>query len=103
MDLDALIPIVAIFFVIGVPVMSIAAHFVLRPLIRDLTGAIKGGRQAEEESLERRLSRVEDMLLDQNRQIDQLIDAELFRRRLEAGELELADQAAQTVDAERQP
>ena len=81
-----LIPLFAIFFVIGVPVMSIAAHFVLRPLIRDLTGAIKGGREEEKESLERRLSRVEDVLLDQSRQIDQLIDAELFRRRLEGSE-----------------
>jgi hypothetical protein len=86
MDFALLIPLLGIFFIIGVPIMSVAAHFVLRPLIRDLTGAIKGDRQNEEESLERRLSRVEEMLLDQNRQIDQLVDAELFRRRLEAGE-----------------
>ena len=32
-----LIPILAIVFVIGVPVTALAAHFVLRPLVRDIT------------------------------------------------------------------
>lgn len=83
MDADILIPLFGIFFVIGVPVMAIAAHFVLRPLIRDITVAIRGDREKEAESLERRLSRVEEHLLEQSRQVDQLIEAELFRRRLE--------------------
>jgi len=82
-----LIPLLAIFFVIGVPVMSLAAHFVLRPMIRDLARAIRGDRAQSEASYEQRLARLEEMLFEQGRQIDQLVDAEQFRRRLEAGEV----------------
>ena len=81
--MEELIPIVAIFFTIGVPVMAAAAHFVLRPMIRDLARAIKGDREEGAESLERRIARIEDVLLEQDRQIDRLLEAELFRRRLE--------------------
>lgn len=83
--MEALIPIVAIFFVIGVPVMSIAAKFVLQPLIRELTAAIKGGKAEDFEELKERVSRLEGHLLTQGRQLDQLVEAELFRRKLEAG------------------
>ncbi len=83
--MDDLIPIVAIFFTIGVPVMSLAAHFVLRPMIKDLTGAIKGVKGEEKEDLEHRLMRLEDALLEQNQQLATLVEAESFRRKLEAG------------------
>ncbi len=83
--MEALIPIVAIFFVIGVPVMSIAAKFVLQPLIRELTAAIKGGKTEDLEELKERVSRLEGHLLTQGRQLDQLVEAELFRRKLETG------------------
>ncbi|MEN8145405.1 MAG: hypothetical protein ABFS14_10695 [Gemmatimonadota bacterium] len=83
--MDELIPIVAIFFTIGVPVMSLAAHFVLRPMIRDLTGAIQGAKGKEKEQFEHRLTRLEDALLEQNQQLAQLVEAESFRRKLEAG------------------
>lgn len=81
--MEVFIPLLAIFFVIGVPVMSIAAHFVLRPMIRDLAKAIRGDRKEAEESWEHRLARLEDMMLEQGRQTDLLIEAEAFRRRLE--------------------
>lgn len=83
--MDDLIPIVAIFFTIGVPVMSLAAHFVLRPMIKDLTGAIKGVKGEEKEDFEHRLTRLEDALLEQNQQLAHLVEAESFRRKLEAG------------------
>lgn len=83
--MDDLIPIVAIFFTIGVPVMSLAAHFVLRPMIKDLTGAIKGVKGGEKEDFEHRLTRLEDALLEQNQQLAHLVEAESFRRKLEAG------------------
>jgi len=83
--MEELIPIVAIFFVIGVPVMSIAAKFVLQPLLRELTSAIKGGKVEDVEELKERVARLEGHLLTQGRQLDQLVDAELFRRKLEAG------------------
>lgn len=83
--MEDLIPIVAIFFVIGVPVMSVAAHFVLRPLLRELTQAIRGGKASEIGDMKERLARLETHLLEQGRQLDQLVDAEMFRRELEEG------------------
>lgn len=83
--MEELIPIVAIFFVIGVPVMSIAARFVLRPLLRDFAHGVgrgKGDPDAVAE-LTQRLARLEGHLLDQDRRLDNLVDAELFRRQLE--------------------
>ncbi len=83
--MEELIPIVAIFFVIGVPVMSVAAHLVLRPLIRDLTGALRGGKADELDEIRERLSRLEGHLDLQGRQLAQLTEAERFRRQLESG------------------
>lgn len=103
MDLDILIPLFGIFFVIGVPVMAIASHFVLRPLIRDLTGALRGVKGREKEDIERRLGRLEDALLDQGRQLDQLVEAELFRRRLESGEIERSGVAGASQSAAHPP
>jgi hypothetical protein len=94
MDLEILIPLLGIFFVIGVPVMSIAAHFVLRPLIRDLTEALRGVKGREKEDMAHRIGRLEDALLEQGRQLDQLVEAELFRRRLEAGESPVSSTSA---------
>jgi len=84
--LDFLIPITAIFFVIGVPVVSLATHFVLRPLVRDITLAIHGKKEAAESDLIGRIARLEEVVLEQNKQLDQLVDAEAFRRRLESGQ-----------------
>ncbi|MDX1579569.1 MAG: hypothetical protein R3266_13880 [Gemmatimonadota bacterium] len=83
--MEELIPLFAIFFVIGVPVMSLAARFVLRPLIQDLTQAVRGTKADEIAELKDRMARLETHLLDQGRQLDQLAEAELFRRQLEEG------------------
>jgi len=83
--MEELIPIVAIFFVIGVPVMSVAAKFVLQPLLRDVTEAIRGGKGQELEDLRDRVARLEGHLSTQGRQLNQLVEAELFRRQLEGG------------------
>ncbi len=84
-DFELLIPLTAIFFVIGVPVMAVATHFVLRPMVRDMTGAISGKNQDAAEDLAERIGRIEQAILDQGQQIDRLIEAESFRRQLEAG------------------
>ena len=84
-DFELLIPLVSIFFVIGVPVMAVATHFVLRPLVRDMTGAIHGKAQAEAADLVERVGRLEQAILDQGQQLDRLVEAESFRRQLEAG------------------
>ena len=83
--MEVLIPLFGIFFVIGVPVMSVAAKFVLQPLLREVVEAIRGGKTREFDELQERVVRLEEHLLTQGRQLDQLVEAELFRRRLEAG------------------
>ena len=90
--MEELIPIVAIFFVIGVPVMAIAARFALRPLLRDLVNGLGKGKTDPDlvAQLTERLARIEGHVVEQDRRLDQLVDAELFRRQLEekAGGLE---------------
>lgn len=85
-DFDVLIPLFGIFFIFGVPIMAIATHFVLRPMVRDVITALQGKSETEEEDLMSRLGRLEQALLDQGQQIDRLIEAETFRRQLESGE-----------------
>ncbi len=84
MDPELLIPLFGIFFVIGVPVMSLAARFVLRPLLKDLTEAVRGMKGRERVDFEARLGRLEDQLAEQGQRLDRLVEAELFRRRLES-------------------
>jgi hypothetical protein len=84
-DFELLIPLTAIFFVIGVPVLAFATHFVLRPLVKDVIGALRSRGEVEEADLLSRLDRLEQSVLDQGQQIDRLIEAEAFRRRLEGG------------------
>ena len=81
--MDELIPVISIFFVIGVPVMSIAGHFVLRPLVRDIIQAISGRSLQEKSDTDERLARIEEALLHQGQQVDRLLEAEAFRLRLE--------------------
>ena len=82
-DFALLIPLLAIFFIFGVPIMAVATHFVLRPMVRDMTGAIHGKAQAEAEDLTNRVGRLEQAILDQGQQLDRLVEAESFRRQLE--------------------
>jgi hypothetical protein len=80
-----LIPITAITFAVGVPAIALAAHLVLRPMVRDITKAISAGKTQANEDVERRLARLEDAYdhLDQN--VMRLVEAEEFRRQLERG------------------
>ncbi len=75
--------ILAIIFVLGVPSMALAVHLVVRPLIREFVG-LKGDRETHRE-LEDRLAQLEDVVYDLDRQVNRLVEAERFRRELEAG------------------
>lgn len=83
--MEALIGLAAVFFIFGVPIMSLAARFVVRPLIQDIAEAIRGKGAGRVEELERRLVRMEEALLDQDRLLARLSEAERFRRQLETG------------------
>jgi hypothetical protein len=83
-----LIPIVAITCAVGIPGVALAAHLVLRPLVRDVTKAIQAGKRETSDEVDRRLARLEDAYdhLDQN--VSRLLEAEEFRRQLERGKEE---------------
>ena len=85
-DFALLIPLLAIFFIFGVPIMAVATHFVLRPIVRDVIGAIHGKAEVEAADLMDRVGRLEQAILDQGQQVDRLVEAEVFRRQLEAGQ-----------------
>jgi hypothetical protein len=85
MDIDVLVPLFGIFFVIGVPVLAVATHFVLRPMVREIIRALRSRGEAEEADLLSRIDRLEQAMLDQGQQLDRLVEAESFRRQLEAG------------------
>jgi len=82
---EMIIAVVAIFFTIGIPVLAMATHFALRPLVRDMAEAL-GLRKRDREMIARLAERVE-RLEGESRQrgelLDQLAEAELFRRQLE--------------------
>jgi hypothetical protein len=75
----------AVIFVVGVPSMALASKYVLRPMIRDLTEAVRGRRDQERRDLEDRMARLEEVVQEQDRRIDRLLEAERFRRELESG------------------
>ncbi|MYA33258.1 MAG: hypothetical protein F4164_01660 [Gemmatimonadales bacterium] len=82
---EMIIAIVAIFFTIGVPVLAMATHFALRPLVRDLAQAL-GPQRRERETIARLAERIERLEGDHRERgelLDQLAEAELFRRQLE--------------------
>lgn len=86
--MEEFIPIVAIFFVIGVPVMSVAAHFVLRPMVKDLVKALRGGAHDEVVELQRQILELQEDVARQEGQLAVLAEAESFRRQLEASRTE---------------
>ncbi|MDH3427939.1 MAG: hypothetical protein OEM23_05835 [Gemmatimonadota bacterium] len=81
-----LIPIVAIVFTIGVPGMALAAHFVLRPMVKDIVEAMRGGAREELTELQSRVAELQEDVARQEGQLAVLAEAESFRRQLEARE-----------------
>lgn len=81
--MDDLIPILAIFFGLGVPALSLATHFVLRPLVKDIVEALRTGPADEAVQLRQRVDELQEELARQQAQLQVLSDAESFRRRLE--------------------
>lgn len=83
-----LIPILGITCAVGIPGVALAAHLVLRPLVRDITQAIQAGKRERSEEMERRLARLEDAYYQLDQNVTRLLAAEDFRRQLERGKEE---------------
>lgn len=86
MDFADLIPIVAIVFVVGVPICALAAHFVLRPMVREVTASILALKGAPSQETEARLTDLEETQRVLVGRLERLIEAEQFRRELESTE-----------------
>ena len=80
-----LIPIVAIICVIGMPMLGLVARFALRPLVQDLTRAIRGAADDELEELKERMARLETQISLHDDAIERLVETERFHRELDAG------------------
>lgn len=83
--LEVLIPLFAIFFIFGVPMIGLVTRFALQPLVKDVAVAIRGGREDWADAVVERLARLEERLDEQERQLERVVEAERFRRELEAG------------------
>lgn len=83
-----LVPLVAIFFTIGVPSLALAAHLVLRPMVRDIIGAIQAGKAGANSELEQRVTRLEESCSSLETQVTRLLETDDFRRQLESGRIE---------------
>jgi hypothetical protein len=81
-----LIPILGIVFAVGVPGVALATHFVLRPLVRDVVGAIQANKPAARSDVEERLARLEDAYYRLDEHVTKLIEVERFQRELESGD-----------------
>jgi hypothetical protein len=81
-----LIPIFGIVFAVGVPGVALATHFVLRPLVRDVVGAIQANKPTPGSDVDERLARLEDAYYRLDEHVTRLIEAERFRRELESGD-----------------
>ena len=86
--MDDLIPILAIFFVLGVPAVSLATHFVLRPLVKDIVEAMRASPSNEIAGLRQRIEEQERELAQLEARLERLADAETLHRRLEERPLE---------------
>ena len=82
---ELIIPVLGIVFVIGVPVIAWATRFALRPLLKDLAEALGAGTRQRDElaELAARVAQLERDGQDRDVRVDELVEAERFRRRLE--------------------
>lgn len=84
---------VAILVIFGLPLGGLVIRFALRPLVQDIANAIRSnspasGDPAQIESLNRRLERMEQSLLEQEALTTRLLEVQEFDRKLGTGRRE---------------
>ncbi|TVP44037.1 MAG: hypothetical protein EA350_12475 [Gemmatimonadales bacterium] len=87
---EALIAITAIIVLFGLPLGGLVIRFALRPLVKDIANAIRSnapvaGDPAQLESLNRRLERIEQSLVEQEAISARLLEVQEFDRKLRSG------------------
>lgn len=85
---EAVVAITAIVVAIGIPVGGIVIRFALRPLVQDIANAIRSGGAGDQghwDSLNRRLERIEESLVEQEAVSSRLLEVQDFERKLRSG------------------
>lgn len=80
-----LVGVVAVICVFGLPMLGLVTRFALRPLVQDITHAIRAGTEEEIQGLRERLAALERQMEAQQQELELLSDAERFHRELESG------------------
>lgn len=83
---EALVAVVAVICVIGLPMGGLVLRFALRPLVQDLTTAMKGDVREELAEVRERMTTLEKRLDAQDETLERLVEAEQFRHELDAGD-----------------
>jgi hypothetical protein len=86
----AIVGVTAIIVVFGIPLGGLVIRFALRPLVKDIANAIRSnapvpGDPAQLESLNRRLERIEQSLVEQEALTTRLLEVQEFDRKLRSG------------------
>jgi len=87
---EALIAITAIVVLFGLPLGGLVIRFALRPLVKDIANAIRSnapaaGDPGQLESLNRRLERIEQSLVEHEALTTRLLEVQEFDRKLRSG------------------
>lgn len=81
-----LVGVVAVICIFGLPMLGLVTRFALRPLVQDITAAIRAGSEEEMKDLRERLAALESRMEAQEEELDRLSEAERFHRELRSGE-----------------
>ncbi|KPK60945.1 MAG: hypothetical protein AMS21_09290 [Gemmatimonas sp. SG8_38_2] len=71
--------------ILGIPAAALSVRFVLRPMLRDVTEAIRNIREPVSPDLERRLAELEEGQQLISERLNHLIEAERFQQQLHSG------------------
>ncbi len=86
MSADGIVEIILAVCVLGIPAAALSLRFVLRPMLKDVTEAIRSVKQPAGPDLERRLTELEEGQQQIAEQLKRLVEVERFRAELGAGE-----------------
>jgi hypothetical protein len=85
MDGDTLVELILAIAIVGIPAAALSLRFVLRPMLKDVTEAIRSIRQPTSPQLEQRLAELEEGQQLIGEQLKRLVEAERFRAQLHSG------------------
>ena len=85
MSADSIVEIFLALCIFGIPAAALSLRFVLRPMLKDVTEAIRSIKQGTSPELEQRLLELEEGQQLIGEHLKQLVEAERFRAELRSG------------------